>query len=105
MVKYNKLVRDHIPNIIKSQNRTPIFSILDDESYIKALDKKLLEEVNEYLSSNDKEELADILEVLDAIMVYRNINDQEMTKLKESKNKNNGKFNKRYFLQEVLDNG
>lgn len=49
MASYKKLVRDYIPDIIKDNGEVPIVRILDDEEYLKELNKKLLEEVNEYL--------------------------------------------------------
>lgn len=68
---YNKLVRDRIPEIIKSQGKTCEVEILDDEAYLKALEDKLLEEVNEYRESPSIEELADILTVLISINLTR----------------------------------
>ena len=50
---YNKLVRDNIPDIIKKNGATPIIRILDDEEYFKELNRKLKEELNEYLDGND----------------------------------------------------
>ena len=67
---YNKLVRDNIPEIIKSNGETPITRILDDEEYKKELERKLLEEYNEVLESSGDdrmEELADMLEVMISI--------------------------------------
>ena len=49
MKVYNKLVRDKIPDIILKDNELPVTRILDDEEFIKELNKKLQEEVNEYL--------------------------------------------------------
>lgn len=68
---YNKLVRDRIPEIIKSQGKTCEIEILDDEAYLKALEDKLLEEVNEYRENPSIEELADIYTVLLTIGIVR----------------------------------
>ena len=38
--KYNKLVRDKIPEIIKINGEEPITRILTEEEYKKALEKK-----------------------------------------------------------------
>lgn len=45
---YNKLVRDRTPEIIRSNGDECLIEILDDEEYIKMLDKMLDEEVVEY---------------------------------------------------------
>ena len=57
---YNKLVRDRIPEIIEADGRKCETVILSDEEYIAALDKKLSEELAEYLESGSLEELADL---------------------------------------------
>ena len=49
---YNKLVRDRIPDIIFSNNETPVTRILNDAEYKKALEEKLYEEYEEVLSSD-----------------------------------------------------
>lgn len=60
MKEYNKLVRDNIPEIMIKNGAKPVTRILSDNEYLEELNKKLLEEVNEYLSSGDILELADI---------------------------------------------
>ena len=47
---YNKLVRDNIPDIIISNEETPVTRILNDEEHKKALEEKLYEEYQEVLS-------------------------------------------------------
>lgn len=104
MTKTNKLVRDNIPDIIQSQNRKPITSILNNEDYIKELNKKLLEEVNEYLIDEDINEIGDVLEVIEAILKYKNVSIETIYKIREDKNSNSGKFEKRIYLHEVIKN-
>ena len=62
--KYNKLVRDRIPEIIESSGRTCVTEILSDEDYLKMLDAKLDEELAEYHADQNIEELADLMEVI-----------------------------------------
>lgn len=101
---YNKLVRDNIPEIISNNNETPITRILNDEEYILELKKKLLEEVNEFLDSDDVTELADILEVVDALSDANNSSILEVMEIKKRKAEKNGKFKDQIFLIEVQEN-
>ena len=101
MSKYNKLVRDKIPDIIENNNGKPICRILNENEYKKELDKKLLEEVKEYLKDDNVEEIADILEVLHAILEYKNISVEEIEKIRLSKKEKRGGFEKRIFLENV----
>lgn len=102
MKKYNKLVRDNIPDIIKSNGEVPIITILKDKEYINQLNKKLLEEVNEYITSGLTEELADIVEVIYGILDYNNISISEFEKIRKEKETKNGAFKKKIFLKNVL---
>ena len=54
---YNKLVRDKIPGIIESSGKTCKTHILSEAEYIEALEAKLNEEVAEYQSDQNLEEL------------------------------------------------
>ena len=73
---FNKLVRDNIPEIIKSKNETPFIRILSDNEYKRELFRKLTEECNEVISTSKKdellEELADVLEVVRALAKTEN---------------------------------
>lgn len=100
---YNKLVRDNIPQIISQNRQKAHISTLDSDQYNIALRKKLCEEVQEYLDSEDIEELADIMEVVEALTVFRGSTLDEVLKVKEKKAAKNGKFEKRLFLEKVED--
>ena len=98
---YNKLVRDKIPEIIKSEGREVKAKILYDEEYKKELNKKLQEEVREYLEDNNVEELADIVEVVYGILNSMDITIEEFEKIRKEKVKKRGAFNKKIFLEEA----
>ena len=70
-ITYNKLVRDRIPEIITSKGNTCITEVLSDEAYLKMLDAKLDEELAEYHKDQNLEELADLLEVMQATVLAR----------------------------------
>lgn len=96
---YNKLVRDKIPEIMIQNGAVPVIKILDEDTYITELNKKLMEEVQEYLIDGNVEELADIEEVLLAILQYKNISKEEFLKIREDKVNKRGAFNKRIYLE------
>ena len=101
---YNKLVRDKIPNIIKkNDNKEPIIRTLDNEEYISELNKKIQEELSEYLESGEVEELADLEEVLRAILEYKGVSYEEFEKTRLSKVEKRGAFKDRIYLEGVKD--
>ena len=99
---YNKLVRDKIEDIMIEKGAKPVTRILSEEEYKKELNKKLLEEVNEYLESNEVEEIADIEEVLIAILEAKNISKENFEEIRQSKVKKRGAFKRRLFLEKEL---
>ena len=101
---YNKLVRDNIPNIIKKNGATPIVRILDDEEYFKELNRKLKEELNEYLDGNDIEELADLYEVMLAVLDYKKMSLMEFDIIRKMKVEKRGAFKNKIYLESVIDN-
>ena len=103
MKVYNKLVRDKIPEIIMNDNRMPITRVLDNEEYIKELNKKLQEEVSEYLEDDNVEELADIVEVVYGILNAKNISIEEFEKIRIKKVNERGAFYKKIFLEKVVE--
>lgn len=96
---YDKLVRDDIPKIIEKNNENPVTHIADDEEYQERLRDKLIEESEEYIESGDLEELADIIEVINAIKKFEDISDSELEKIRKDKNEKRGGFEKRIILE------
>ena len=92
-----KLVRDRIPEIIKSDGKKPIIEILSNEEYLKELDKKLNEEVAEYQTDKSIEEMADVLEVLFAICEARGYSVEELLKVREAKREKRGGFKDKIY--------
>lgn len=97
-MKYKKLVRDKIPDMIIKEGYVPKTKILSDKEYLYALDKKLSEEVREYRQSKEIEELADILEVIYAISQARGYTVDDLMKVKAEKQATRGGFSKKIFL-------
>ncbi|MCI7241256.1 MAG: nucleoside triphosphate pyrophosphohydrolase [Bacilli bacterium] len=102
---YNKLVRDNIPNIIKSNGEIPIIRILDNDEYKKELENKLYEEYQEVLNSSEDdriEELADMLEIIKALANLENKTLNDVILVAEQKNKKRGAFDEKIYLEKVV---
>ncbi len=101
-IPYDKLVRDKIPEIIKSSNRTPEYKILEeDQEYLRYLIKKLHEEVLEFTENPCVEELADVREVIDALSSIREF--ENIMSVQDRKKEERGGFAKRILLVKVYD--
>lgn len=100
---YNKLVRDKIPEIIEMSGKTCTVETLTDEKYIAMLDVKLNEELAEYQESKSLEELADLLEVMGAVVKARGYTWDELTTVRKKKREERGGFEKRILLKEVYE--
>lgn len=99
-MKYNKLVRDKIPEIIRKKGDVAITHIADDAEYAQKLKEKLLEEVREFQDAETVDELADILEVLDAIIDFKKFDRGEVQRVKAKKAEERGAFKERIVLDE-----
>lgn len=101
---YQKLVRDKIPEKIKSNNETPVTRILNDLEYKEELEKKLYEEYLEVLTStgeNRIEELADMLEVMVSLAKLENKSLDDIIKVAKEKNEKRGSFEDKIYLETV----
>ncbi len=105
MKTYKKLVRDRIPDIILKEGSLPTTHTLSDKEYIKALNKKLKEEVKEYLEEENIEEMVDILEVIRAILDYKKVTYEEIEEKRIKKARKRGTFKKKTFLEKVVESG
>ena len=102
-MKYEKLVRDKIPEIIEQNGRRCKTRILSDEEYLRAVDAKLDEELAEYHRDQNIEELADLIEVAYAAATARGYSAEELNRVREAKAKKRGRFEKKILLIETMD--
>jgi predicted house-cleaning noncanonical NTP pyrophosphatase (MazG superfamily) len=99
-----KLIRDRIPEIYEKKMAKPSqFRVAEnDTEYLNFLLKKMVEESSEVKYSlehnNLQEELADVLEIVDAIMVLKGWSKDEIAEIQKEKREKNGGFEKRYIL-------
>lgn len=108
MPVYNKLVRDLIPQVIKSTGKECRTRILDEEEYKKELVIKLREESEEYFAAQDPkeslEELADMLEIIRALATVHGATWEQLEALRLKKAEARGGFQERVYLIDVDDN-
>lgn len=99
LTTYNKLVRDKIPEIISKDGKTSELQIAsDDDAFLSFLSQKLVEESKEFVENKDPKELADILEVMLAILHLKKISFSELEKIRLDKREDHGGFDKRVIL-------
>lgn len=97
-MKYNKLIRDKIPEIIRQNGKISFTHIADDQEYEETLYRKLQEEIDEFTTEPSREEMADILEVIYAICDWMGYNRDELEKLRQDKAAKRGAFTKKIIL-------
>lgn len=98
---YNKLVRDKIIENIKRKGHQCQYRELNEEEFLKELDKKLLEEAKEVIEAHSAEEIGDLLEVITTIMREYNISYEEVQMTMQQKKDRNGAFSNRIYLISV----
>ncbi len=99
--RHNKLVRDRIPEIIEQSGCTCRWRRLDEDEYLRCLDAKLGEELDEYLADGSLEELADLLEALYAAAQARGCSREQLEEIRQKKADERGGFLERVFLEDV----
>jgi predicted house-cleaning noncanonical NTP pyrophosphatase (MazG superfamily) len=107
MPVYNKLVRDHIPEMIASTGKQYSTRILENQEYISELRMKSKEELEEYMIADSNEaaieELADLLEVISSLAKVHGSSFEEVEKVRKEKFKERGGFDRKILLVEVED--
>ena len=99
--KFNKLVRDRIPEIIREKGKDCKFRVAERDEYRQKLMEKLQEETSEFIETPCVEELADIQEVIHALL-----KEYRWTGLKavaEFKKITRGSFRDKIILEEVSE--
>ena len=101
--RYNKLVRDKIPQIIEEGGGQPEFYQADPNAYKTMLIYKLQEETSEFTINPSLEELADILEVVEALTKANGWDMMDLAKMKKEKKLHRGAFQERFVLTQVKE--
>ena len=90
-----KLVRDRIPELIHASGAEPRTRVATRQEFRGLLRDKLVEEAEEFLASEDPEELADILEVVLALAADLGVDRDQLEKLRAAKAFERGAFTER----------
>lgn len=111
---YNKLVRDKMIDIYEHDVKNKIsatgYSVryLTSEETLEVLKDKLIEEAKEVFEAYGetdkahlKEEIADVIEVIDAILYHNNLSLAEVLSLRDAKKERRGGFEKGLFLESI----
>ena len=103
MKKYDKLVRDLIPEIISNTGKKCDFEVVHNNEWTYRLEEKLKEEVNEYIEDKNIEELADIMEVLFGLAENLGYTEEELINTRNEKLKERGGFKNGVVLKRVYE--
>lgn len=98
---YNKLVRDKIPEILDDKGVPYEKRIASPEEYRSELIKKLEEEIQEFTEDPSSEELADIIEVVEALKKLPDYASVE--EIRKKKAEARGAFDQRIILKGEKD--
>ncbi len=93
-----KLVRDNIPEIIRAKGGEPVTHVADDVEYGQRLKAKLVEEAGEYFRDESENEIADVLEVVEAICAFRGVSLEQVRGIQQKKREERGGFAGRIVL-------
>ncbi len=96
-----KLVRDRIPEIIRREGKTPEVERISGERLRRALKDKLVEEAEELRKAEAGqiiEELADVQEVLDALIEAHGLDPAEIELVRADKQAKRGGFSEGLYL-------
>lgn len=111
---YNKLVRDKMIDVYKHDVANKISAsdyavhYLSREETLEKLKDKLLEEAQEVFDAYEKEdkthlkeEIADVIEVIDAILYHNNLELSEVLAIRDAKKAKRGGFEEGLYLESI----
>jgi predicted house-cleaning noncanonical NTP pyrophosphatase (MazG superfamily) len=103
MQEHHKLVRDKVPEHIRSKGEQAVVRQLKDAEFRRALLKKMVEEALELAAASGRsavlQELADVKDVYDAILREHKFTDGDVQFAQKRKERESGGFTRGYFLE------
>jgi predicted house-cleaning noncanonical NTP pyrophosphatase (MazG superfamily) len=103
-MQYDKLIRDHIPEIIGASGKRAKVETYSEANFRHALLQKLVEEATEARDASPADlatEMADVLEVIDAVFATFGLSEPEVRALQTKRQAERGAFSKRLRLLQV----
>ena len=100
-MKFPKLVRDKIPDIIREDGKTCEYHVAGYDEYKMRLYEKLREELDEFINTPCYEEAADMYEVLSSIFELHEINMIRVELTVLDKREERGGFVNRIILEKI----
>lgn len=104
--QYNKLVRDHFPELMMEKGREIDFEVMEGTQYSEKLMEKFNEEVEKFTKAGTDRllsEIIDLLEIIYAIAEHRGITESEVEFMRQLKKTRSGGFRKRIMLKSLSD--
>ncbi len=98
--RYNKLVRSKILELLEAKGIPYVSHMANEAEYKEKLYEKLLEEAGELSKDRNKEELADLLEVVESIKKLNGWNTAEIEEIRLKKLEKRGSFDQPIILEE-----
>ena len=99
MSVHNKLVRDNVPELIPKNGHKVVYHMAGDAEYRIKLRDKLIEECYEFVANEKIEQLADVMEVVHALMKFHGFSYEDVDTAIRSKREERGGFEKRVILE------
>jgi predicted house-cleaning noncanonical NTP pyrophosphatase (MazG superfamily) len=101
-----RLVRDQVPRLVREAGHAVAFrEAAPGDERVRFLKRKVAEEAQELLGSSagdEQEEVADLLEALEALLAERGVAREDLKALKESKRRSRGGFERGYVVESVV---
>ena len=106
--RYDKLIRDRIPEIMEASGVRYEARTLSDDEYPEALRAKLVEEADEAARASRADlvkEIADLFEVIHALAEHEGIDLRDVENVRRARAEDRGAFGKRWFLAWTEERG
>lgn len=97
-----RVVRDRIPELVREAGHDVQFRSLSAEERPRFLKQKIANEARELLAADlakEKEEVADVLEALEAFILARGFERDDLRRVKEHKKKQRGGFERAFVVE------